>query len=242
MTVCPGWTVRDVAVHLLHDVLRRLSRTRDRYNGGPSAAEGETLVEFLNGANQRWVTETGFLSPALLIDLLDYTSRLLEAMWAVADLEAPSERVWWAGIDRAPVWLDLARDFTEDWAHQQQIRDATHRAGLTDPQFLDPVLDTFMRALPHTYRQLPAAPGSAVLVILDDHGRNLAWALHADRVGWILRHGHAPAPTAQVRMPADTLWRLATGGISPDTAARMARFEGDRQQAEQFLNIVSVVR
>ena len=32
-TVCPGWSVRDVAAHLLHDDLRRLSRTRDRVEG-----------------------------------------------------------------------------------------------------------------------------------------------------------------------------------------------------------------
>jgi hypothetical protein len=31
-TVCPGWSVRDVAAHLLHD-LRRLSRRRDHAAG-----------------------------------------------------------------------------------------------------------------------------------------------------------------------------------------------------------------
>lgn len=99
-TVCPRWAVRDVAAHLLHDDLRRLSRTRDRYAGGRFPAEGESLVEFLDGADQRWVSEAGFLSPALVIDLLTHTSRMLDPMWAEADLDAPSERVWWAGLDQ----------------------------------------------------------------------------------------------------------------------------------------------
>jgi hypothetical protein len=43
-TVCPGWAVRDVAMHLLHDDLRRLSRTRDHYHDGPSPENGHLLV------------------------------------------------------------------------------------------------------------------------------------------------------------------------------------------------------
>jgi len=243
-TACPGWTVRDVAAHLLHDDLRRLSSTRDRHVGGPSPADGQTLVEFLNGANQRWVVETGFLSPRLLVDLLTHTGRLLQVMWAQAELAVPGERVSWAGLDPAPVWLDLARDFTEDWVHQQQIRDATGRDGLTDREFLDPVLDILLRALPHTYRHVPATAGASVLVLLHDAGRELAWALHAEPAlaGWTLRRDRLPDPTAQVNMAAETLWRLATGGISSAAAARATRFEGDAQLAQPLLGIVSVVR
>lgn len=241
-TVCTAWAVRDVAAHLLHDDLRRLSRTRDRYGGGPGPAAGQSLPEFLDAANQRWVTEAAFLSPILLVDLLAHTGELVEAMWAGADLDAPSEGIWWAGIDPAPVWLDLARDFTEDWIHQQQIRDAIGRAGLTDPRFLDPVLDVLLRALPHSYRHVPAEPGASVLVVLNDSGCQLSWSLHADRAGWTLRRGRAPSPTVRISMPTETLWRLATGGINRDSAARAARLEGDDRLAEPFFRIVSVIR
>jgi hypothetical protein len=41
-SVCPGWSVHNIAAHLLHDDLRRLSRTRDNMQG--SAPEiGESL-------------------------------------------------------------------------------------------------------------------------------------------------------------------------------------------------------
>lgn len=54
-------------------------------------------------------------------------ARALEAMWAAGDLDAPSEGVWWAGVELAPLWLDVARDCSEDGTHQQQIRDAVRR-------------------------------------------------------------------------------------------------------------------
>jgi uncharacterized protein (TIGR03083 family) len=142
-TICPGWTVRDMATHLLHDDLRRLSRTRDHYSQAVSPTTAGDLVDFLNEANERWVHENRFLSPPLVTELLGHTGRLIEVMWDAADLDALSEGVWWAGIDPAPTWLDLARDYSEEWTHQQQIRDATRRPGLTDPVFIDAALETF---------------------------------------------------------------------------------------------------
>ena len=44
-TVCPGWLVRDVAAHLLHDDLASLSRSRDHIEG-PVPGAGESLPTF----------------------------------------------------------------------------------------------------------------------------------------------------------------------------------------------------
>ena len=241
-TSCPGWTVHDIVAHLLHDDLRRISRSRDGYAGELAAVVDGSPVDRLNEANQRWVADTGFLSPVLLVDLLTHTSSLLEAMWADADLNAPSEGVWWAGIEVAPVWLDLARDYSEDWTHQQQIREAIGRPGLTEPRFLDPLLDTLLRALPRTYRDVRAPDGASVLITVTDEDRELIWSLRADRAGWMLGPGPAGEPTARVVVPADTLWRLATGGISPDVARNCVATDGDQTLGEQLFQIVSVVR
>jgi hypothetical protein len=46
--------------------------------------------------------------------------------------------VSWAGPDTSPAWLDIARDYTEFWVHQQQIRDAVDRPGADRPQLLHP--------------------------------------------------------------------------------------------------------
>src|SRR5688572_32295034 len=44
--------------------------------------------------------------------------------------------------------FDTAREFTERWHHQQQIRLATNRPGIMTRELYYPVLDCFMRALP----------------------------------------------------------------------------------------------
>ena len=239
-TVCPGWNVHDVVTHLVHDDLRRLSRTRDRYSAGPAPEPGEPLASFLNNANERWVAQAAFLSPALLIDLLACTGPLLHAMWAGADLDATGEGVSWAGIDPAPVWLDLAREYTESWTHQQQIRDAVGRPGLTEPAFLDPVLDTFVRALPTTYASVHAPPGTVVVLVVGD-GR-LTWSLRNTPTGWTLQPGQHADPAVRITMPADILWRLATGGVTPAAAEARTRIEGDDDLGRHALAIVSVIR
>jgi uncharacterized protein (TIGR03083 family) len=126
-TACPGWTVRDVAAHLLHDDLRRLSHMRDGHDGGPRRRGEETLAAFINRTNEQWVAAASFLSPGLLVELLTFTAGSVQTMWAEAHLDAPSIGVSWAGVDPAPVWLDAAREYTEAWTHRQQIRDATGR-------------------------------------------------------------------------------------------------------------------
>jgi hypothetical protein len=58
--------------------------------------------------------------------------------------------------DRAAL-LELAREYTERWLHQQHIRDAVGAPGQTDPRFLAPVLATFAHAFPVALRRVTAA-------------------------------------------------------------------------------------
>src|SRR5829696_916511 len=48
----PGWTVHDVAAHLLGDCYGRLSRGRDGYGAGPTPSAGEPLPRFIDRLNQ----------------------------------------------------------------------------------------------------------------------------------------------------------------------------------------------
>ncbi len=240
-TACPGWRVRDVAAHLLHDDLRRLSRTRDQYPGGSQPQPGQGLAAFLHSSNQVWVETAAYLSPRLLTELLTATAPLIQQMWADSDLTALGEGVSWADVDPAPVWLDLAREYTEAWTHQQQIREATNRPGLVQEDFLLPALDTFVRALPHTYRDVRAAAGTAVLVTVDgDVCRD--WSLRASRLGWHLQQGRPDRADASLTCSADTLWRLATGGIGRAEATYRVRAEGDPALTDPFLDLISVIR
>src|SRR5690348_11652401 len=76
-TIAPGWTVKDVAAHLLDTQLRRLSFGRDGWTPSPPPAIASTrdLVAFINRLNAEGVTVYRRLSPPVLIAWMEQTSR-----------------------------------------------------------------------------------------------------------------------------------------------------------------------
>ena len=79
-TVCPGWRVHDVVAHVVHDYLRKLSRTRDRHPG-PDPLPGESPPQFLARMNQEFVDAARSASPRALVDLLDHLGPQLDRLW-----------------------------------------------------------------------------------------------------------------------------------------------------------------
>src|SRR5690606_22876281 len=139
--------------------------------GRPRA--GETLLSFLNRLNDEWETASRRLSPQVLIRLLEWAEPQLAELFESLDPSAPAIfPVAWAGEDQSQNWMDLAREYTEKWHHTQQIFEATGRPStITERRLFQPCLDTFLRALPFTFRHVDAPPGSVVSVqILGDAG------------------------------------------------------------------------
>ncbi|HAG98496.1 MAG TPA: hypothetical protein DCL75_06470, partial [Ktedonobacter sp.] len=120
-TVCTGWTVKDIALHLLGDDISRLSRKRDGFDylnsmGNPEALDSwDELVSYINERNDVWVQATRRMSSQLLCRLLALTGEELHQYFASLDPYAIGDAVSWAGPDPAPVWLDVAREYTERW-------------------------------------------------------------------------------------------------------------------------------
>lgn len=248
INVYPGWDVKDIVQHLLADDLGRLSRSRDAYAQGnftfttPATFEAD-LLDFINRQNELWVQATRRLSPRVLIDLLRATGEQTQAHWQSLDLEATGEPVSWAGPDPAPVWLDVAREFTERWLHQQHVRDAVSAPPLTEPRFFVPVLDTFVRALPHTYRAVIAPEGAHVRLTITgvDSPDPLHYDLVRHETRWQLFTNVDSAPAAAATMPADTAWRLFTKSITREDARSLCTLEGDTALAENVLDTVSII-
>ncbi|MEW2392570.1 maleylpyruvate isomerase family mycothiol-dependent enzyme [Streptomyces venezuelae] len=237
----PRWRVRDVVAHLLGDFYGRLGRDRDGHRGGPAFAPGETLEAFIHRINQEWVDSFSRVSPAALVDTIDLIGRQVARFFEAADPDSPSMGVSWAGVDPAPMWLDSARDLTEFWTHRQQIRHAVGRETDPDPKALAVVLDTFMRALPHTLRHVPEPAGTQVRVQVDGPAGG-TWTVTATEEGrWSLAVPDAVRPAALVRLDAETAWRLCTRGIDPDTALARARIDGDRELGVVVCQIVSII-
>jgi uncharacterized protein (TIGR03083 family) len=167
LTTVPGWTVHDLAAHILGDISRRLGLDRARLDWRSTLAPGETLEAYVLRGNQEWVELHRDVSDAELIEALEPAASQIVRYFERADPYAASVGVSWAGIDPAPMWLDCAREFTEYWTHRQQIRHAIGQDTDAEPGALSAVLDTFMRALPHTLRDMAAPAGTQVQVIVD---------------------------------------------------------------------------
>src|SRR5881227_128945 len=72
-TICAGWTVKDIGLHLLGDDIGYLSRARDSFRNpffqNKDLHEWKSLLININEANELWVKATSRISPKLLTDL-----------------------------------------------------------------------------------------------------------------------------------------------------------------------------
>lgn len=241
-TACPGWSVKDLTAHILADDLGNLSGGRDRYAAaylGPEAGWDE-LVRFINEQNETWVRAARRLSPRVLTEMLGDVGERTVAYYRSLDPLAPGWVVSWAGPEPAPWWLHLAREYTERWAHQEQIREAVGAAGLRERRLFAPVLDTYVHALPHTYREVPATEGTHVrLTITGDAGGEWSLVQHGGR--WGLFEGVGAEPAAGVTLDQDTAWRLFTKGIDRDAVRPRLVVEGDARLATPLLDAVAII-
>lgn len=240
-TSCSQWSVKDVASHLLGGELGILSRKRDGYlYSGSPIRNWEELVALINALNDDWVKATRRLSPRLLCDLLKSTGEQTCEYFKSLDPFAMGSPVDWAGAGPAPAWLDLAREYTERWHHQQQIRDAVGKPGLKESRFFAPVLDAFVRALPHTYRNVDAKDATLIaLTISGDSGGR--WCLLRENGAWTLYIDATQPADAEVVIDQEAAWRLFTKGISKDEAVIKATLIGERSLAMKALEMVSVI-
>lgn len=241
-TVARLWTVKDIAAHLLDGNLRVISQMRDNYFGDPPGAINsyQDLVDYLNRLNADFVRAVKRLSPALLTDLLESTGHLyLEQLRRLDPFKPAVFAVSWAGHSESPNWFHIAREFTEKWHHQQQIRDAVNRKGIMIREFYFPVLDTFMQALPHVYRNTDAPQGTTIQVsVSSEAGGN--WYLSRTGNQWQLIQ---PVNTcsAQITLDPDIAWKLFTKAIPAEEARRKTPCSGNPDLANPLFSMVAVM-
>lgn len=236
-----GWTVRDVVAHLLGDDLGRISGQRDGHRD-PTASPGESPKDAADRRNRDWVVAARRLSPRVLRALLEWSGSESQKLFESLELFAVGGPVSWAGSEAAPVWLDLAREFTERWHHQQQIRDAVNAPIWAPDDVMRAVLATLAFSLPPALST--AAPesedGAAVSLRVGGSGGG-DWTVKSTGGRWTLWLGRVDEPTAVVGLDADTAWRMYVGALSPDEVARRARIVGDRTLARATLNAFALV-
>jgi uncharacterized protein (TIGR03083 family) len=242
-TVAQLWRVKDVAAHLLDTNLRRLSIVRDGFFGEkPENADSwDGLVAFLNRLNADWVRASKRISPAVLIDLLEHTGREVNEFYRGLDPYAEALLpVAWAGEDRSLNWFEMAREYTERWHHQQQIRLAVDRPGIMERELYFPVLDTFMRALPFRYRKVAANDGSLIRFRITGEAGG-TWFLIRSDGKWELVSESAGRLACDVEFSQEIAWRIFTKGIAKEAARPQITVAGDRELGLQVLNVIAVM-
>ncbi len=241
-TIAPKWKVKDVAAHLLDTQLRKLTFCRDGYAPeSPSINSHADLVAFINRLNHEGVTLYRRLSPNVLVSLMEVASRQSSEYHESLDPCADALfAVTWAGEDKSANWFDTAREFTERWHHQQQIRLAVDKPGIVTRELYYPVLDCFMRGLPFTYRTVSAKSGTlAQFNVSGECGG--CWYLHRHGEAWKLIGIATGEKVSETTIPQEIAWRIFTKGIEPDVAKSQVQVSGDTEMGLHILGMMSIV-
>ncbi len=244
-TVCRGWSVQDIAAHILDTQTRILSMGRDGHTPPPPEFEiagWADLVRFLDGLNADWVRAARRMSPGVLMDLLDVTGPQLAAHVESLDPEAAAlfPVAWASGPDAGKNWFDIGRNYTEYWHHQQQIRDAVGAEPvLYARRWLHPVIALFLYAVPRAYEGVTQGAAVEVRVTGEAGG---AWSVvREDGGSWALYEGAPVASDATIELSDDTAWRFLTKGLTPESARSRIRFGGDLSLTEHFLRAHAIM-
>ena len=199
------------------------------------------LVAYINELNRRGVEIYRCLSPQLLISLMQTASRESSDFHKSLDPFAEAKfAVSWAGEEKSANWFDTAREVTERWHHQQQIRMAVKRPGIMTPELYHPVLDCFMRALPFTYRTIHSKSGSLVQFHVTGNcgGR---WFLYRNDSSWHLVTSATGDLVAETTIPQEIAWRIFTKGIGAEAAKQQVTVEGDKRVGLHILSMITIV-
>jgi hypothetical protein len=239
------WTVKDIAAHLIDTDLRRISFQRDKLNVSASAKQiknNDQLVEYINHLNDSWIEVSKRLIKGVLIDLLNYVSIEIPKLFNSFDMEREATfGVIWAGEVKSKNWFDIAREYTEKWCHQQQIREAVGKPLLKDEKWIYPLLDTFVRGLPNIYQKIyPNKTESIIFIDIEDISQG-KWILKKNTI-WELFMGIAQDYSSKVIMNADTAWRLFSRNISIEEANKRIIIEGDQDLCQSVLKLTAFMK
>ena len=242
-TIAKLWRVKDIASHLLDGNLRALSYSRDKYfnDTQENINSYQDLVTYLNRLNATWTEVTKRISPEMLTTLLEITGKHYSAyLKTLNPFDTAIFSVAWAGQEKSQNWFHMAREYSEKFLHQQQIREAVNKQALFTKELFYPFIDTLMSGLPHTYRNIRADTGTIIRIkVLTDIGGE--WTIVRTENDWQLQDKKEMSAISTLYIDPDTAWKLFSKGITPSQAIHKIKISGDQKLGEVALQMVSVM-
>jgi len=241
-----GRTVKDLVSHLVDSSLRRISLQRDGHSSLAVKENIETytdLVDYIQKLNRDWMDITDRLSPRILIDLLEYAERELFEFFKTLD---PNDKaifsVAWAGEKESENWFDIAREYTEKWHHQMQIRMSLDKPLLMDLKYIEPLYDTFMLGLPHVYNEMTDYPDGEKIKVTITGNLNKSWNLSKKAGKWILDLSTDFVSHNVIEFPENLAWIIFTNTARNKEAYKSKiSIHGDKVLAYKLLDFVTVM-
>ncbi len=242
-TIAGKWTVKDVVAHLLDGNIRALSIQRDRYFGekAPQKPDYQALVSWLNALNADWVKAMQRVSPNVLVLLHEWTGPLtcdyFESLDPAKQAVFPID---WAGESESLNWMHLAREYTEKWHHQQQIRDALAKQGIMGDEFFSPFIATYMKGMPNQLKSHNAKPGTIIQITITGQVSYdfyfMKTASHWEEIDDPMSHYNT-----LISIPRDIAWKLFSKNIRPGSVRARISISGDIPLGEKAIEMVSVM-
>lgn len=242
-TVARLWTVKDIAAHLLDTNMRTISYAQGYEMAIATQINSyQDLVAYLNELNATWVNAMKRVSPQMIIQQLASTGKQYVAhLNTLKPFEPAKYPVSWAGEDVSLNWFDIAREYTEKWHHQQQIRDAVGIPGLMTKELFYPCIDTFMYALPHSYRNVDATEGAVIQITVSGDIGGDWYLLKAAQKWQLLKQQPANPILSEVIIDPETTWKFFTKAITPQIALQRSAIKGDILLGQTVFNTIAVM-
>ncbi len=244
-TLAKHWSIKDVVAHILDTTTRGIAILRDGHfgNSGPSDVEYATLVDYINQMNAQFISTAKRWSPRVLIELLEQSGPIHAQL--LADLDPFKKAIFsvaWAGEKESYNWFHVAREYTEKYHHQLQIREAVNKtAAIITPELFNPFIRTFFLGLPYLLRN-HTAPAFAIIAVEINGEMGLVQYLQFNNHQWNL-FDESPGDKlyAKTIIPANIAWKLFTKGVTPKAILTEVVLEGNEEIAFQVLHLIAVM-
>lgn len=185
----------------------------------PTINSYQDLVDYLNRLNVAWTQAMKRVSPKILIELLEsYGKEYCDYLKTLNLFDKAKFSIAWAGENESANWFHIAREYTEKWHHQQQIRYAVgQEKPLYEENLYLPYLETSMRALPHHYRKIATSEGNSVKFTVENV-KHATWYLVFQEKAWHLTKDNLGSIICEVTVKPEIAWRIFSKGITKELA------------------------